>query len=436
MLSLILKSQQPDQLISLLHQLQALPQAQVQGIISSREFPEEISLPHFSSVEEALVHFPTAIVLDMDNDPGWYPIPGVSIIRGRTAHLFVKWITEAVPAIAPAKSHPSYNDPENSEFLESQSPAMQEILDLAYRVAPTPTTVLIRGESGTGKEVIARLIHAHSPLSSKPLIIVNCTALSPQLFESELFGHRKGSFTGAVTDKVGLLEQAHRGTVFLDEIGDMPLEMQAKLLRFLQSGEIRPIGSTETRRVKVRILAATNRKLEQAIAAGQFREDLFYRLNAFTLHLPPLRQRKEDIPLLALHFLKLARARINKHVTRISPRAMEALVAYHWPGNLRELKNIIERAVVLATGDEITLNHLPFNFQIHVHIPADFSKREGNLIAQKNQLINRFEYEMITRLLNDHQGNVTRAAQAAGIPRRTFQRLMAKHGLHSHRYRQ
>ncbi len=317
------------------------------------------------------------------------------------------------------------------EFIIGKTERMREIANLIARVAPTPTTVLIRGESGTGKEVVARMIHRSSPWRDKPLVTVNCTAFSPTLIESELFGYKKGAFTGATSDRLGLLEMAHDGTVFLDEIGDMPMEMQSKLLRFLQSGEIRAVGDVATKKVQVRIIAATNRKLEEAIERGEFRADLFYRLNAFAIHLPPLRERKEDIPLLAYHFLQSAQAKVNKRVSKISSAALSALMDYDWPGNLRELENVIERAVVLTMSDEIDLAHLPLILR-----PDPERDNEGltaqtlggdGLMALKTAMIDKFEQETICRYLAENNGNVSRAAQAAKVPRRTFQRLMAKH---------
>ncbi|MEJ2635010.1 MAG: sigma 54-interacting transcriptional regulator [Calditrichia bacterium] len=290
------------------------------------------------------------------------------------------------------------------EFIVGRNPRMQEILELITKVAHTPTTVLIRGESGTGKELVARMIHRNSLQKEKPMVTVNCTALSAQLIESELFGYRKGAFTGATSDRTGLLELANDSTIFLDEIGDMPMEMQSKLLRFLQSGEVRAIGDTVTRTVKVRVIAATNRQLEEAMKTGEFRNDLFYRLNAFTIQMPPLRERSEDIPLLAFHFLKSAQAKVNKRVDQISPAALSALVHYPWPGNLRELENVIE-------------------------------DNSGGFMEMKAQVIDKFEYEAVCRYLTEQQGNVTRAADAANIPRRTFQRLMAKHKIDAELFR-
>ncbi|MFZ0390817.1 MAG: sigma 54-interacting transcriptional regulator [Calditrichia bacterium] len=314
------------------------------------------------------------------------------------------------------------------EFIVGKNRKMQEVMELISRVAPTPTTVLIRGESGTGKELVARLIHKNSRQSEKPMITVNCTALSATLIESELFGYKKGAFTGAAADKTGLLELAHNGTIFLDEIGDMPLEMQSKLLRFLQSGELRPLGETRTRNVKVRVIAATNRPLEAAIKKQEFRTDLFYRLNAFTIQMPPLRQRKEDIPLLVFHFLKSAQAKVNKHVDQISPAALAVLAQYHWPGNLREMENVIERAVVLTHTNVIDVQHLPLILQPDSQPEAPRTAPEnGGLMELKAQVIDKFEYESVCRFLSDNGGNVSRAAEAAEVPRRTFQRLMSKH---------
>src|SRR5262249_38578871 len=208
--------------------------------------------------------------------------------------------------------------------------------------------------------VAATTHNAQRPMDM-PLLTVNCTAMTPSLMESEVFGHRRGAFTGAIADKVGLFEKADGGSMFLDEIGDMPLEMQGKLLRVLQAGEIKPVGDVVTRRVRVRVIAATNRDLETALSRSEFREDLFYRFNAFTITLPPVRERVEDVPVLAYHFLRKAEAKVNKKVERISAEALDVLKRYSWPGNLRELENIVERAVVLATDRVIEAGHLPLH---------------------------------------------------------------------------
>ncbi len=319
-----------------------------------------------------------------------------------------------------------------SELILGTNPRMREIAELIMRVAPAPTTVLIRGESGTGKELVARAIHQNSHLRDRPLVTVNCTALTPTLMESELFGHRKGAFTGAVKDKLGLFEKASGGTIFLDEIGDMSLEMQAKLLRVLQTGEIKAVGDVATQRVKVRIIAATNRELEEAIAKGEFREDLFYRFNTFTITLPPLRERTEDIPILAHHFLRKAEAKVNKKIERITPEALEMLQKYPWPGNLRELENIIERAVVLAPARTIEAGHLPLYLQQESRGTSDL--QEG-FAQSKERVIAAFEREAVTRYLQQTAGNISRAAAAAGMTRRTFHRLLAKHRISHRQYR-
>jgi transcriptional regulator with PAS, ATPase and Fis domain len=314
------------------------------------------------------------------------------------------------------------------EFVIGKTEKMLEVANLIARVAPTPTTVLIRGESGTGKEVVARMIHQSSSWRDKPLVTVNCTAFSPTLIESELFGYKKGAFTGATSDRIGLLEMADNGTVFLDEIGDMPIEMQSKLLRFLQSGEIRAVGEVRSKKVQVRIIAATNRNLEEAIEKGEFRADLFYRLNAFSIHLPPLRERREDVALLAYHFLKSAQAKVNKRVSKITAAALSALADYDWPGNLRELENVIERAVVLTNSGEIEVAHLPLTLRPQTVIGAieEPALRNG-LMELKTIMIEQFEHQAVCRYLAENGGNVSVAASAAKVPRRTFQRLMTKH---------
>jgi DNA-binding NtrC family response regulator len=315
-----------------------------------------------------------------------------------------------------------------ADFIIGQNPKMREVAELIARVAPAPTTVLVRGESGTGKELAARAIHKYSPLRGKPLLTVNCTALTPTLMDSELFGHRRGSFTGAVADKAGLFEKADGGTIFLDEIGDMPLEMQGKLLRVLQAGEIKPVGDVVTRRVRVRVIAATNRDLEQAMQRGEFREDLFYRFNTFTITLPALRERVEDIPVLAYHFLRKAEAKVNKKVARISNDALELLKRHAWPGNLRELENTVERAVVLASEGAVEPAHLPLHIQGTPPLGMGMTAGEG-LVASKDRFVREFERQAVARLLAESRGNVSTAAKLARITRRNFHHLLAKHGI-------
>ena len=240
-----------------------------------------------------------------------------------------------------------------------QSPKMKAIFDLIQTVAPQNSRVLITGESGTGKELVARAIHENSSRSDAPFITINCGAFPENLLESELFGYMRGAFTGANENRRGLFQAAHGGTLFMDEIGNMNLAMQVKLYRVLQEGKVRPLGSTEEIDVDVRVIAATNKDPEKAIAAGEFREDLFYRLSVIPLHVPALRDRRDDIPLLARHFLERFRNSMNKNVSGISPQAMRRLESYDWPGNVRELENTIERAVALESGTEISLSVLP-----------------------------------------------------------------------------
>lgn len=326
------------------------------------------------------------------------------------------------------------------DFVIGENQKMKDSAHLIRRVAPMPTTVLIRGETGTGKEVVARAIHRYSQLKDKPLVIVNCTALTEALAESELFGHKKGSFTGAFEDKIGLFDKADGGTIFLDEVGDMSPEVQSKMLRVLEAGEVRRVGDVTTKKVKVRIIAATNRDLEDAIKKGNFREDLFYRFNSFSITLPSLRERREDIPLLSYHFLRKAVAKVNKRVDQISAQAMECLLNYSWPGNLRELENIIERAVILTPHLQIEMDHLP----LHVNPLAQLTEvGQGSNSEQsksqefvtkgfteaKERMIERFEQEALSRYFLQAEGNVSRAARLAKLSRRTFHRLLVKHNI-------
>lgn len=255
--------------------------------------------------------------------------------------------------------------------LVTRSEKMKGVVDLAMQMAPSGIPVLIEGESGTGKELLAHMIHRNSPRAGKPFITVNCSALAETLLESELFGHVKGAFTGAVRDREGRFAAADGGTVFLDEVGEIPVQTQVKFLRFLQSKEFERVGETVTRKVDVRVVTATNRNLEEAVRNGSFREDLFYRINAVRLKLPPLRERVEDIPLLTEHFLQ--QRQVTKSVTA---DAQKALSAYPWRGNVRELENVIERAVILARGDAIGLQHLPDEFQSLVEQPGILSLEE------------------------------------------------------------
>lgn len=306
-----------------------------------------------------------------------------------------------------------------SKHFIAGSAAMQEALELAARVAPLDTTVLVFGESGTGKEFIVRLIHDQSPRAAGPFVSINCAALTETLLESELFGHVRGAFTGAVRDKPGLFETAARGTLFLDEIGEVAPTVQAKLLRALQEREIRRVGGERTIKVDARVVAATNRDLRAAVAAGTFREDLYFRLGAFVINVPPLRERREDIPALVHDFVRRSAARANKDVVSVSPEAMTALMNYRWPGNVRELEHAIERAVIVAGGPRIRVRELPLEVsQRLVHSSADSG---FDLHAQ--------ERIMIERALERFHGNRRETAQALKISTVTLWRKMKQYGL-------
>jgi formate hydrogenlyase transcriptional activator len=244
----------------------------------------------------------------------------------------------------------------DAEDIIGRTPALARLLDQIKQVAATNSAVLVTGETGTGKELVARAVHGQSRRRDKPLVIVNCGALTPTLVETELFGHERGAFTGAITRRAGRFELANRGTIFLDEVGELPEEIQVKLLRVLQTGEVQRLGSNETIRVDVRVIAATNRNLEEAVASGRFRADLYYRLHVFPVHVPPLRERREDIPLLVAYLADKKGAAIGKMIDTIPPDVMQRLVQYSWPGNVRELENVIERAIILSSGGTLLLD--------------------------------------------------------------------------------
>jgi len=298
-----------------------------------------------------------------------------------------------------------------------QSSVMQELFTLIEKVAPTDSTVLITGESGTGKELVARAIHARSPRCFMPFIAVTSAALPDSLLESELFGYEKGAFTGADRTKKGRFELADSGTLFLDEIGDISLKTQANLLRVLEERSFERIGGNKTIPVDVRILAATNRDLSKAIQEGSFREDLYYRLNVISIHLPPLRARKEDIPLLARHFLERFSLELNRPVFSLHPDALEQIQAYHWPGNIRELRNIMERAVVISQGNEILPQDLPFSSAAAGPNPPPVESLEG---MEKNH---------IRQLLHQNNWNISKTAEKLKIDRQTLYNKIQKYKL-------
>jgi two-component system response regulator HydG len=312
-------------------------------------------------------------------------------------------------------------DVEKPLGIVAQSPKMQHVVELAQRVAKVDATVLITGESGVGKERIARLVHDESTRAAGPFIAVNCGAITETLLESELFGHKRGAFTGAEADRHGLFEAAHHGTLLLDEIGEISPGMQVKLLRVLQEREVRRVGENQSRQVDVRVLAATNRDLAHRVADGEFRQDLYYRLKVVELNVPPLRDRRDDILPLARVLLADAVARMGRKISGLVPRAVDQLLRYEWPGNVRELENAMERAVALARGSRVDLDDLPE--EIRRAFPRPVVGGKGV------QLLSEIEKEYILAVLALNQGNQTRTADQLGIGSATLYRRLKKYGL-------
>ncbi len=305
-----------------------------------------------------------------------------------------------------------------------RSPGMQEIFATIDRVAPTRATVLLAGESGTGKDLIARAIHFHSPRANKPFVKINCTAIPENLMESELFGYEKGAFTGANTTKPGKFEQADTGTAFLDEIGDVPGSIQVKLLRVLQEREFERLGSNKTRQIDVRIVAATNQDLRAALEQGTFREDLYYRLNVVPINIPPLRERHEDIPFLAEHFVKKLGAANASKVESISEEAIERLLAYHWPGNVRELENVIERSLVLCAGTRLEAADIKLDTA-----PRARQAATGDGFLPEGVTLDEYEQSIIREALRRAEGNKSQAARLLGLTRNALRYRLTQMGL-------
>ncbi len=370
-----------------------------------------------------------------------YLKPGCAVQLGKTSMTFNPMDEEV--RIAPSSS-------DRFGSIIGNNVKMREVFGILEKIAPTDTTVVIEGETGTGKEVFAKEIHENSSRADKPFVVFDCSAVPENLIESELFGHEKGSFTGAIMARQGLFEMANGGTIFLDELGELTLELQPKLLRVLETREVRRVGGTRPSKVDVRVIAATNRKLEEEVRSGRFRQDLFYRLSVVRLFLPPLRDRREDVPLLVRHFLR--EGRFNRtpegglRLTTISRSALEAMTAYDWPGNVRELLNVVERAVSFAEGDSIELVDLPAHLRGSEHMQrlstlkpqilegaGDEVDDLGTFKDAKEKWVAAFERDYIANLLTKHDNNISHAAREAEIDRKYFRKLMRKYGIETGR---
>ncbi|WP_457621996.1 sigma-54-dependent transcriptional regulator [Persephonella sp.] len=313
----------------------------------------------------------------------------------------------------------------------TKSPLMLQTIEYIKRVAPLDLTVLIYGESGVGKELVAKAIHKLSTRSNKPFIPINCANISPDIMEAEFFGYKKGAFTGATEDRKGIIERANGGTLFLDEIGELPLDIQGKLLRFLQEKEIRRIGDDRAIYVDVRVIAATNKDLQKLVAEGKFREDLFYRIEGLKIHIPPLRERKEDIPVLVKNFIDKFNEKYGSNIKGITSKAMEILLNYDWPGNIRQLENVVNKACVLASDSEyINENHIDpsIKFSVKQEFPLDYSQ------AKKIHM-DRFMKTYLKVLLTMTEGNITQAAKLANIERQSLQKLLKKYNVNPSEFR-
>jgi len=316
--------------------------------------------------------------------------------------------------------------------LVGESPAMKRMLTLIAQVAETDSTVLLTGESGTGKELVARAIHFSGPRKDARFVAVDCGAIPPSLIASELFGHVQGAFTGAATDHTGLIQAADGGTLFLDEVSNLPLDLQATLLRVIEEREVRPVGASDPTEVDIRLLAATNRDLRALVAEGRFREDLFYRLNVFPMRIPPLRERREDIPLLARHFLAIFSTRMHKRVDDFTPEAMNVLMQYDWPGNVRELSNVVERLVILCSEGRVGQAHLSESMSVSPalsSVPQTAAELNELRKEARDQAVASIEKAFLLEALRRNDYNVSKAAEQTGMQRSNFQALLKKHGL-------
>lgn len=341
------------------------------------------------------------------------------LVKGDDNEKIIPVLSQLSTIIAGRKDNMPKERPGGFTYIVGKSKSTKDAIALAEKVAATDTAVLLTGETGTGKEVFANAIHTTSKRAAKPFVAINCSAFSKELLESELFGHKAGAFTGASKDKKGLIEEANGGTLFLDEIGEMSIDLQPKLLRLLENGTYLRVGDTKEQRADIRIIAATNRTLEDEIATHRFRSDLYYRIAVFNITLSPLRERKDDIPLLATHYLDTYRRKMNKSVNSIAQDAMDILLQHDWKGNIRELKNTIERAIILEDSNTLTIDSLPIDIQ---HRKADTNGLSAFHLASVEKL-------HIQKVLNHTKGNKTEAARLMGIGLATLYRKIEEYGL-------
>lgn len=347
------------------------------------------------------------------------------IIKGDDNNKIIPLLYRAMEKVDLAKRvqllEKQLGDKHSFDKIIGKSKSIQKAIDLAQKVAVTDTTVLLTGETGTGKEVFAQAIHQASLRNKQNFVAINCSAFSKELLESEMFGHKAGAFTGATKDQKGLFEEANNGTIFLDEIGEMSLELQAKLLRVLETGEFIKVGDTKPTKINVRIIAATNRDLQTEIEQGHFREDLFYRISTFQIHLPPLRERIVDIEELSNHFIQIFSTKTNKKIKQVTPTFYETLKLHHWKGNIRELKNVIERSIILCDND-LTVEHLPIELQ-----KADNANKKDKTLSAFG--LASAEKLHIQKVLNYTNGNKSKTAELLGIALTTLYRKLSEYGL-------
>jgi two-component system response regulator GlrR len=398
--------------------LAALAVARPQVVVTDLRMQGMDGLALFDAIHREAPSLPVVILTAHGTIPEAVTATRRGVFSFLTKPFEPKVLLDTVAEAMRLSSAPSGEVEDWRAELITRSSGMEDLLAQARRVAASDASVCIFGQSGTGKELLARAIHRASPRAQAPFVAVNCGAIPEGLLESELFGHKKGSFTGAVSDRRGLFQAAQGGTLFLDEVGDMPLPLQVKLLRALEERKIRPVGSHESFDVDVRVISATHRKLEERIAAGEFREDLFYRLNVVKLYIPALAERREDIPLLANHFLTRLAERYRKGHLGLSPEAMQLLVSAPWPGNVRQLLNVIEQAVALAPTEVIpeSLVRQALDAGDTALTPLDEARKA-------------FERDYLVRILKITGGNVTKAARLAGRNRTEFYRLLERHSL-------